>query len=110
MSSDQQYKQPCAPPPNLQKTQQQCQAQAEVVCIPQDQGCCQKNLGQDQEVCVSQCPELTQENCPQQVQDLCQNQCQPQCMEPCQELAQEKCVEVSPQKVQEKCSPTDKVN
>ncbi|VTJ53168.1 Hypothetical predicted protein [Marmota monax] len=111
--SGQQCKQPCAPPPCLQKTQERCQAQAEVVCLPPRQDPCQEKCpAQAQEVCLPQCQELSQENCPQQGQDPClppcQDQCLPQCVEPCQEPAQTKCVEVCPQKVQEKCSSSGK--
>ncbi|KAM5201180.1 proline-rich protein 9 [Hipposideros larvatus] len=103
--SEQQTKQPCVPPPCLQKTQEQCHAKAEEVCLPPCQDPCQETCPvQAQEVCLPQCQELNLDSCPQQVQD----QCPPQCVEPCQELSQTKCVEVCPQKVQEKCSPAGK--
>nr|KAF6291411.1 proline rich 9 [Myotis myotis] len=111
--NEQQCKQPCVPPPCLQKTQEQCQAKAEEVCLPPCQDTCQEKCAvQAQEVCLPQCQELNLENCPQQCQDPClppcQDQCPPQCVEPCQEISQAKCVEVCPQKIQEKCLPPGK--
>ncbi|DAA31884.1 TPA: hypothetical protein BOS_2899 [Bos taurus] len=111
--NEQQCKQPCVPPPCLQKTQEQCQAKAEEVCLPPCQDPCQEKCPTKvQEVCVPQCQALSQDNCPQQSQDpclpLCPDQCPSQCTEPCQELSQTKCVEVCPQKIQEKCLPPGK--
>ncbi|XP_006925262.1 proline-rich protein 9, partial [Pteropus alecto] len=63
---EQQSKQPCEPPPCLQKTQEPCQAKAEAVCAPPCQDPCQeKSTVQAQEVCLPQGQELNLESCPQ---------------------------------------------
>ncbi|KAM5256448.1 proline-rich protein 9 [Ctenodactylus gundi] len=102
--SDQQCKQPCAPPQFLQKAQEQCEAQADP--------CQGKGPAQAREICLPQCQEQSPENCPQQGQDPCsppcQDQCLPQLAEPCQEPAKARCEEPSPQRAQEKCSPPGK--
>ncbi|KAL0591114.1 Proline-rich protein 9 [Plecturocebus cupreus] len=111
--SEQQCKQPCVPPPCLQKTQEQCQAKAEEVCLSTCQDPCQDKCPvQAQDACLPQCQELSQGKCPQQGQDPCPSPCQaqhpPQCVEPHQELFQTTCVEACPHKAQEECSPPSK--
>ncbi|KAF3815710.1 hypothetical protein GH733_016400 [Mirounga leonina] len=57
--NEQQCKQPCVPPPCLQKAQEQCQAKAEEVCLPPCQDPCQEKCSvQVQEVYETELPQI----------------------------------------------------